>query len=150
MERFHLIGIKGTGMSALAGILKDLGHEVTGSDVEEDFFTSKKLKEKDLKALVFDKNNITDDKIYIASSCYQEDNEEVSEVLRRKLPFFYYHKFIGQYFNNTKIGVSGTHGKTTTTSLIAKFFEDNKISYLIGDGSGGGTKDYDFFIFEAC
>ena len=46
MEKFHLIGVKGTGMSALAGILKDLGHEVSGSDVEEDFFTSKKLKEK--------------------------------------------------------------------------------------------------------
>jgi UDP-N-acetylmuramate--alanine ligase len=150
MEKFHLIGVKGTGMSALAGILKDLGHEVSGSDVEEDFFTSKKLHEKAIAVSLFDKNNISTDKIYIASSCYREDNEEVSEVLKRKLPFFYYHDFIGHFFQNTKIGISGTHGKTTTTSLVRKLFEDKKITYLIGDGSGGGTPDYEYFIFEAC
>lgn len=150
MEKFHLIGIKGTGMSALAGILKDLGHEVTGSDVPDDFFTSKKLKEKNIKVFVFDKNNISDDKIYIASSCYREDNEEVAEVIRRKLPFYYYHEFIGSFFKNTKIGISGTHGKTTTTSLVAKFFEDRKIAYLIGEGTGGADRGYDYFIFEAC
>ena len=44
MEKFHLIGIKGTGMSALASILKDLGHDVTGSDVEEDFSLQKTKK----------------------------------------------------------------------------------------------------------
>jgi UDP-N-acetylmuramate--alanine ligase len=150
MEKFHLIGVKGTGMSALAGILKDLGHEVTGSDVEEDFFTSKKLEKKAIKALSFGKNNITDDKVYIASACYREDNEEVGEVIKRKLPFFYYHNFIGNFFQNNKIGISGTHGKTTTTSIVTKFFEDKRITYLIGDGSGGGSKDYNFFIFEAC
>ena len=150
MEKFHLIGVKGTGMSALAGILKDLGHEVSGSDVEEDFFTSKKLHEKAIAVSLFDKNNISTDKIYIASSCYREDNEEVSEVIKRNLPFFYYHDFIGHFFNNTRIGISGTHGKTTTTSLVRKLFEDKKIAYLIGDGSGGGMSDYEYFIFEAC
>lgn len=150
MEKFHLIGIKGTGMSALAAILQDLGCDVTGSDVEEDFFTSKKLYEKNIKISNFDKKNIYDDKIYIASSCYSEENIEVSEVKMRNLPFFYYHEFINHYFRGIKIGVSGSHGKTTTTSMIAKLFEDHKISYLIGDGSGYGEKDYKYFIFEAC
>lgn len=150
MEKFHLIGIKGTGMSALASILYDLGCEVTGSDVEEDFFTSKKLKEKEIPISVFDRANITDDRIYIASSCYKDENPEVNEVKKRNLPFYYYHQFIEHYFRNPKIGVSGAHGKTTTTSMIAKFFEDKDIAYLIGDGTGAGKKDYRYFIFEAC
>ncbi|NLD26564.1 MAG: UDP-N-acetylmuramate--L-alanine ligase [Acholeplasmataceae bacterium] len=150
MEKFHLIGIKGTGMAALASILFDLGHEVTGSDVEEDFFTSKKLKEKAIEVKNFDKNNIVAGCTYIASTCYDRENTEVDEVFKRKLPFYYYHDFIGRYFKQTKIGVSGTHGKTTTTSLIRKFFEDKKTAYLIGDGTGGADRDYRYFIFEAC
>jgi UDP-N-acetylmuramate--alanine ligase len=150
MEKFHLIGIKGTGMSALASILKDLGHDVTGSDVEEDFFTSKKLKEKGIEALAFNKNNIVKDRVYIASTCYDQENEEVDMVYKKKLPFYYYHDFIGKFFKNKRIGISGTHGKTTTTSLIAKIFEDKDIAYLIGDGNGGAKPNYDYFIFEAC
>jgi len=150
MDKFHLIGIKGTGMSALAGILKDLGHEVSGSDVEENFFTSKKLADKVIKITNFSKDNISDDCIYISSSCYGEENVEVMEVKRRNLNFYYYHEFIEYYFNKTKIGISGAHGKTTTTSLIAKFFEDEKVTCLIGDGTGCGKIDYDYFIFEAC
>lgn len=149
MEKFHLIGIKGTGMSALASILKDLGYEVTGSDVAEEYFTSKKLQTKGINYTLFDANNITDDKIYIASSCYDRENVEVREVLENNYLFYYYHDFIEMFFIN-KIGISGTHGKTTTTSLITKLFEKEKIAYLIGDGTGGGVKGYDYFIFEAC
>lgn len=150
MEKFHLIGIKGTGMSALAGILKDLGHDVVGSDVEEEFFTSKKLKAKNIKALPFSEANITEGKTYIASSCYKDDHVEVAAVKSKNLPFYYYHEFIEKFFTVPKIGVSGTHGKTTTTSLIAKFSEDRKISYLIGDGTGKGEGGAEYFIFEAC
>ncbi|MCK9536039.1 MAG: Mur ligase family protein [Bacilli bacterium] len=150
MEKFHLIGIKGTGMSALAGILKDLGCDVTGSDVKEEFFTSKKLKIKNIKVLPFSAANILEGKVYIASSCYKEDNVEIAAVKAQKLPFYYYHEFIEIYFKAPKIGISGTHGKTTTTSLVAKFFEDKKISFLIGDGTGKGEINSEFFIFEAC
>lgn len=150
MDKFHLIGIKGTGMSALAGILQDLGCKISGSDVEEDFFTTKKLFNRGIKPLIFDENNIVDDKVYIASSCYQEDNPEVKKVKEMNLPFFYYHEFIEYYFRKTKIGISGTHGKTTTTSLLANFMKEKKIAYLIGDGSGEATTDYQYFIFEAC
>lgn len=150
MERFHFIGIKGTGMAALACILLDLGHIVTGSDVPEEFFTSKKLKKRNIITQTFSEKNISNDKVYIASSCYDEKNIEVALVKKKGLPFYYYHDFIEHYFNMAKIGVSGTHGKTTTTSLIAKFFEDKCISYLIGDGSGKGNADANLFVFEAC
>lgn len=149
MEKFHLIGIKGTGMSALASILKDFGYIVTGSDVEEDYFTTKKLESKKINYTLFNESNITSDKTYIASSCYDNSNIEVREVNKKGYPLYYYHEFIEMFFKN-KIGVAGTHGKTTTTSLLAKLFQDKKITYLIGDGTGGGVKDYDYFIFEAC
>lgn len=149
MDSFHLIGIKGTGMAALAMILKDMGYTVTGSDVDTFFFTEDKLKAKEINILNFSEDNITKGKIYIASSVYQDDNIEVKKVKENNYPFFYYHQFIEFFFKN-KIGISGTHGKTTTTSLIAHLFNNQKIAYLIGDGSGGGMKDYDYFIFEAC
>jgi UDP-N-acetylmuramate--alanine ligase len=149
-ENFHLIGIKGTGMSSLASILKDLGFNVTGSDVEEEFFTSKKLREKNLTVLSFDKDNIKEDTVYIASSCYGRENVEVEEVLSKGYEFYYYHNFIEHFFKTHKIGVSGTHGKTTTTNLTTNFFKGEAIAYLIGDGSGGGEINYEYFIFEAC
>lgn len=149
MEKFHLIGIKGTGMAALALILDDLGYVVTGSDVREDFFTSAKLKKRNLKVSYFNEDNITKDKIYIASSCYGMGNVEVNLVKNNNYEFYYYHEFIEKFFKN-KIGISGTHGKTTTTSILAKMFEKEKIAYLIGDGTGAANPNYEHFIFEAC
>ena len=147
--KYHFIGIKGTGMASLASIMKDLGYSVSGSDVEEEYFTSKKLKAKGLKALLFDKSNVTEDKIYIASACYGRENIEVNEVMKKGYPLYYYHEFIEKFFKN-KIGISGTHGKTTTTSIISKLFEKEKIAFLIGDGTGEADSNYDYFIFEAC
>ena len=150
MDKFHLIGIKGTGMSALANILVDLGYDITGSDVERDFFTVKKIKNRNIKISLFSKDNIVDDRIYIASSCYKDDNVEIEEIKKRKLQFYYYHEFIEQFFKCKKIGISGTHGKTTTTSLVAKLLEDKQTTYLIGDGTGKGVANPEYFIFEAC
>lgn len=148
MEKFHLVGIKGTGMTSLASILQDLGYYVTGSDYEEDYFTSKVLKERKIKVLLFDKNNIVDNTTYISSSCYLEDNEEIKEILDKNYPLFYYHDFLEYFFKGIRIGVSGSHGKTTTTTFLANFFPS--ATYLIGDGTGSGIKDYKYFIYEAC
>lgn len=150
MNSFHLIGIKGTGMSALAAILKDMNYEVSGSDVEEDFFTNKKLAQKGIIPKKFCIDNITKNNIYIASSCYnKENNIEVRKVIEEGYIFYYYHEFIEYFFKN-KIGISGTHGKTTTTSILAHLFKDNNIAYLIGEGTGSASSDYSKFIFEAC
>ena len=149
--KYYLVGIKGTGMSALSCLLKDLGEEVIGSDVDECYFTQQALIDKNITFLKFNEKNIDGRYIYIISNAFNEKNNvEVKMIIEKGYRFFYYQDFIEYYFKNIKIGISGTHGKTTTTSIICKLLEDKKISYLIGDSSGKGTKDYDYFVFEAC
>lgn len=148
--KYYLVGIKGTGMSALAKVLLDLGHEVVGSDVKENYFTDKSLMERGISIKAFNKENIKEDIIYIASSCYGEKNVEIKEIKSRKYKLYYYHEFIGMFFRGEKIGVSGTHGKTTTTHIINTLFNDSEKVTIIGDGYGKASKDYDYFLFEAC
>lgn len=137
-------------MSSLSIVLKQLGYDVLGSDVKDDYFTEKELIRNGIFYTSFDKNNIKDDYIYISSSCYNEENVEVKEVKRRNLPFFYYHEFLANFFNGVKIGVCGTHGKTTTVSLLEKLFDDEKCVIIRGDGHGKADQEYEYYIFEAC
>ena len=137
-------------MSALAKVLLDLGHEVLGSDVKENYFTDESLMERNILIKPFSKENIKEDIIYIASSCYGLENVEVKEIKEKKFKFYYYHEFIGMFFRGEKIGVSGTHGKTTTTHIINTLFNEEKKISIIGDGYGKADKEYDYFLFEAC
>ena len=150
MGKYHLIGIKGTGMAALAGVLTSLGHEVTGSDVSEVFFTDDILKNLNVKIEKFNKKNITKDKIYIISKAYDENHIEVKEIKKRNYKYYYYQEFIEEFFNCLKVGISGTHGKTTTTKLLSTLLKDEKICSIVGDGTGFGESDYKYLIFEAC
>ncbi len=140
-------------MSALAQCLKENGEMVIGSDKEDYYFTEEKLNEKKIPIFKFNKNNISKFKsyIFIISYAYDEDNnEEVKEIIDNNLEYYYYSDFINLYFNNTKIGISGTHGKTTVTTMIKNLFDKDNISYIIGDGSGGGAINSKYLIFEAC
>ena len=137
-------------MSALAICLKQLGHEVIGSDVTERFFTDESLEQEKIPVLEFTEKNITDEYFYIISAAYDYKHVEVSEVIKQKHPYQYYHDFIESFFQGTKIGVSGTHGKTTTTRLLTNLLKDEKTSAVIGDGVGIGVKDYRYFVIEAC
>ena len=137
-------------MSALACVLKQLNNIVTGSDIEEDFFTSKSLKENGIEYKVFNESNICDKEcIYIISSCYDKNNIEVKKIMDEGYRYYYYSEFINIFFKNIKIGVCGTHGKTTTTSFLADAFGDD-ICAIIGNGRGIGNLNYKYFIFEAC
>lgn len=149
--KYYLVGIKGTGMCALANFLKSQNENVVGSDYATHFFTEQKLKE--FKIYTFDKGNIkrNKDAHFIISYAYNENNnEEVEEIIKNNYRYMYYSDFINEYAKGIKIGVSGTHGKTTTSKLIAYFFKEDNIGYIIGDGSGGGSKNYNYFLIEAC
>lgn len=152
MTTYHFIGIKGTGMSALAHILYDAGKSVQGSDVKKTFFTDAALNEKNIPILPFSKENIKEGYTIIAGNAFNDDHEEIIEAQRLGLPIYRYHDFLGEWMKNYKsVAVTGSHGKTSTTGLLAHVLsETHPISYLIGDGTGLGHQDSDYFVFEAC
>jgi UDP-N-acetylmuramate--alanine ligase len=152
MTTYHFIGIKGTGMSALAQILRDSGEKVQGSDVEKRFFTQDALEAKNIPVFPFAKENITDGLTIIAGNAFPDEHEEIQEAKRKGLPFYRYHEFLGEWLKQyTSIAVTGAHGKTSTTGLLAHVLNSvYPISYLIGDGTGKGHVDSNYFVFEAC
>ncbi len=152
MTTYHFIGIKGSGMSALAQILHDMNLTVQGSDVEKRFFTQIPLENKGIPIYPFQKNNIKKDQTLIASAAYGEDNVEVKEAQELGIPVQRYPYFLGQFLEQfTSIAVAGSHGKTSTTGLLSHVLGAYKpTSYLIGDGTGKGEENSSFFVFEAC
>ncbi|MCA1028715.1 MULTISPECIES: UDP-N-acetylmuramate--L-alanine ligase [Cytobacillus] len=152
MTIYHFVGIKGSGMSALAQILHDMNYNVQGSDVEKHFFTQVALEEAGIKILPFNKNNIQPGLTIIAGNAFPDTHEEIEEATRLGLPIIRYHKFLGDFMKNfTSIAVTGAHGKTSTTGLLAHVLTGaNPTAYLIGDGTGRGNKLAEYFAFEAC
>jgi len=152
MTIFHFVGIKGSGMSALAQVLHDMGYQVQGSDVEKRYFTQEALEKKGIDIYPFNEENIQPGMIIIAGNAFPDTHPEIERANQLGLPVIRYHKFIGDFLKNfTSIAVTGAHGKTSTTGLLSHVLEIAKpTSYLIGDGTGKGMKDSDFFVFEAC
>ncbi|WP_226673593.1 UDP-N-acetylmuramate--L-alanine ligase [Rossellomorea aquimaris] len=152
MTIYHFVGIKGSGMSALAQILHDMDYEVQGSDVDKYFFTQKALDESNIKILPFQKENIGGDMHVIAGNAFPDTHEEIQEAVEQGLPVTRYHKFLGDFMQKfTSVAVTGAHGKTSTTGLLAHVISGAKpTSFLIGDGTGKGEVDAQYFVFEAC
>ena len=152
MTIYHFVGIKGSGMSALAQILHDMGYEVQGSDVDKYFFTQKALDESNITILPFQKENIEGDMHVIAGNAFPDTHEEIQAAVELGLPVTRYHTFLGDFMQEfTSVGVTGAHGKTSTTGLLAHVISGAKpTSFLIGDGTGKGEVDAQYFVFEAC
>lgn len=148
---YHFVGIKGTGMSALALILKDLGYEVQGSDIDKYTFTQRGLEQAGIKILPFDENNIHEGLTIVKGNAFNDDQVEIKKANDMHLSVITYPELVGKLVNDyTSIGIAGSHGKTSTTGLLAHTLSGiAKTSYLIGDGNGKGIKDAKFFVFEA-
>lgn len=153
MEKYHLIGIKGAGMSALAQILHDMGHTVQGSDVETEFFTQKPLERRGIPLFRFGDSPFDRDGMrVIASNAFKDDHPEIGKSTEMGLPIERYHHFLGRWLQRfTSVAVTGAHGKTSTTGMLSHVFSGiHPTSYLIGDGTGSGVPDSKYFIFESC
>lgn len=152
MTHYHFVGIKGAGMSSLAQIMHDLGHEVQGSDIEKYVFTEGALKNKGIKILPFSVDNIHAGMVVIQGNAFPDTHEEIVRAHELKLDVIRYHDFLGQVINQyTSVAVTGAHGKTSTTGLLSHVMNgDKKTSFLIGDGTGMGLPGSDYFAFEAC
>ncbi|MBD7984339.1 UDP-N-acetylmuramate--L-alanine ligase [Sporosarcina sp. Sa2YVA2] len=152
MTLFHFTGIKGSGMSSLAQILHDSSHSVQGSDVEKYFFTEDPLHERNIKILPFDENNIKPGMTIIAGNAFPDSHPEIVKANELGLEVIRYHDFLGEYMQKSiSIAITGSHGKTSTTGLLAHVLSGSApTSFLIGDGTGKGVVDSKYFVFEAC
>ena len=152
MTLFHFTGIKGSGMSSLAQILHDAKHQVQGSDVEKYFFTEEPLRERGITILPFDEKNIKDGMTVIAGNAFPDDHPELVKARALGVEVVRYHEFLGRYMGQfTSVAVTGSHGKTSTTGLLSHVIEGYApTSYLIGDGTGRGIEEGQYFAFEAC
>ncbi|MFC3883262.1 UDP-N-acetylmuramate--L-alanine ligase [Bacillus songklensis] len=152
MTVYHFVGIKGTGMSALAQILHDMNYHVQGSDIEKEIFTQKSLEERGIRILPFDKENIHQGMTVIAGNAFPDTHEEIQAALEQDIPVIRYHRFLGQFMERfISVAVTGAHGKTSTTGMLSHVMQGAKpTSYLIGDGTGRGIEDSEYFVFEAC
>ncbi len=127
VRKIYFIGIKGSGMVALVDILARRGFEVTGSDTKEKFFTDEILKKKLFVKYFegFDADHITGDiDLVVFSTAYNEKNNEEFKAARFKsIPMVSYPELLGLLFSQKYgIAVCGTHGKTTTTAMLAEIF----------------------------
>ena len=149
---YHFIGIKGSGMSALAQIMHNLGYTVQGSDVEKHFFTENGLRELGINILPFDENNIKEDMKIVRGATFDDEHPEVKKALELGLNMYTYSEMVGSLTRKFKtICVAGCHGKTTTTSMLAHVLNNIKgANYLIGDGTGFSDKENELFILESC
>lgn len=138
-------------MSSLAQVMHDLGYNVTGSDKPDHFFTEVGLIQKGIKFYEFNPDNLKPGMIVVQGNAFNNDFPEVKRAHELGLKIYSYQEMINEITKDTKlIAVSGCHGKTTTTTMVAKIFENLGINYLIGDGTGYSTKGNEYFALEAC
>ena len=158
--RFHFIGIGGISMSGLAELLLSEGFKVSGSDSHQSELTDSLIKMGARISFPQKADNITDDiDVVVYTAAIHEDNPELMEVRKRNLPAFTRAEFLGRIMTlyRVSVAVAGTHGKTTTTSMLSEILlkagTDPTLSIggilpSIGGNFRVGSKD--FFVTEAC
>lgn len=149
---YHFIGIKGTGMSALAQIMHSLNYPVQGSDKSEHYFTEEGLIASGITILEFNEDNIKPGMYIVQGNAFDNDNVEVKKALELGLKIYTYQDMVGKLTRMFEtITVAGCHGKTTTTSMLSHVLSNIKgANYLIGDGTGFANKENEYFAVEAC
>ena len=153
---YYFIGIKGSGMASLATIMHVLHHEVSGSDFEKFIFTQVPLEERGISIYSFDANNIKEGMSVIIGNAFSEEHVEVAAARKLQqaglVKAYRYHEFLGELMKSYEsISVAGTHGKTTTTGLLAHVMDQvSPTGYLIGDGNGVMKDDGQYFVVESC
>ena len=156
----HFLGIGGISMSGIAELLLSRGFSVSGSDDTPSKITAH-LEELGVKVYYGLKaSNISDDvEVVIYTGAIKTDNPEYMEAVRRGLPILTRAELLGQILRNysESVGISGTHGKTTTTSMISEILLTRGVNPTINVGgvypriNGNmhiGSSSY--FVFEAC
>ena len=134
-EIIHFVGIGGIGMSGLALIMHGLGFKIQGSDISFNK-NIERLKKNRIKVFIgHKKQNIKKSTILVISSAIKLNNQEYLEAKKRKLPIYKRGEMLGHIVSLMRnVVVAGSHGKTTTTSLIASIFSISKLDPTIING----------------
>jgi len=135
-EIIHFVGIGGIGMSGLANIMRGLGFKVQGSDINLSK-NIERLKKNKIKVYVgHNKKNISNSTILVISSAIKNSNPEVIFAKKKQLPIYKRGDMLAHIVSLLKrnIVVAGSHGKTTTTSLISAIFSKTKLDPTIING----------------
>jgi UDP-N-acetylmuramate--alanine ligase len=135
INRIHFLGIGGSGMSGIAEVMHNLGYHVSGSDIQESTVTSR-LKELGIKIFInHSADNIKNVDVIVISSAIDKNNPELKAAIKNKIPVMPRAEMLSELMRFKKgIAVAGTHGKTTTTSLIASILAEASMdpTYVIG------------------
>ena len=150
--KYYCLGIKGAGMATLANILYDLGNEVVGyDDVVDHKFTEEGLDKRGIKIYHDNEHPLDKDMILTHSVALKEDHREIVRAKEAGLQIKKYNGILGDITNMFEsICVSGTHGKTTTSTMITQIMNTvYNVNYFIGDGTGFANKDNKYFVIES-
>ena len=156
-KELHFVGIGGTGMSGIAEILHNLGYKVTGSDNSASEVTEHL---ESLGVTVHEGHNadhIGTANVVVISSAVGFDNPEVVEAQSRGIPVIKRAEMLGELMRlKYSVGIAGTHGKTSTTSMIGRIMSDAGVDptvivggIVVGKGSGASLGTGDYMIAEA-
>lgn len=151
--KYYCIGIKGSGMATLAQILYDLGNSVSGYDDYKGYkFTQEGIDKRGIEIFYNSNHDLDMDTIVTYSKAFSDTHPEIKRLKELGLKFIEYNELMGSLSKKFKtIGVSGTHGKTTTSTMLFSVLNNTKGSNcFIGDGTGYANKSNELFVLESC
>ena len=156
VKKVHFIGIGGSGMSGIASILNDLGYEVTGSDLNSSKNTEQLIEKGIDISIGHNKDNILLKDVIVISSAVQKDNVEFTYARKLNIPIIKRAEMLAELMRfSYGIAIAGTHGKTSTTSILSFILNEAKYdpTYIIGGkiNNAGNSKlgSSDYLIAEA-
>lgn len=157
IKKLFFVGIGGSGMSGIAEILHNLGYRISGSDIRESEIT-RRLEEMGVKiSYGHSPKNIGSANVVVISSAVGEDNPEVAEAKNRGIAVIKRAEMLGELMRlKFSLGIAGTHGKTTTTSMLGNILHDAGLDPTVivggivaGRGTGASLGSGDYMVAEA-
>ena len=132
IKKIHFIGIGGIGMSGIAELLKNKGFLVTGSDISDSPNVQRLIDMGIHIEIGHNEKNISDSELVIYSDAIPKDNPELQTALSKNLLVYSRARMISEIakLNNSTVAISGTHGKTTTTSMVGSILKTLDLEVL--------------------
>ncbi len=159
IKTIHFVGIGGISMSGLAQIMLNAGYTVTGSDLNHSKIIDKLIKKGAIITIPHESKNVEGSQLIVYTAAVKQDNPELIRARELSIPIIDRAEFLGIIMKRHQYGiaVSGTHGKTTTTSMVSLIFKDalldptillgGELDSIKGNVLIGNSK---YFITEAC